>query len=201
MSLKYSNNDVYIDSETGVLKNKLGIRDEQALEAREADIVFLRSLDIRKNGFSGAFDLAHLKAIHKHLFGDIYEWAGCFRTIDLHKGATHFAAHGFLEKAGAELCAFLAREQFLVGLKYDYFGKRLAFYLGELNVLHPFREGNGRAQREFITQLAEHSGYWIHWENMTEKQMLEASIQSFKGENELLHTLILDNMKKLGAKD
>jgi fido (protein-threonine AMPylation protein) len=73
---RYSDNDPYLDPATGVLKNRLGITDEATLEKTEADLVAARSFELSKAPLKGNFDLVHLQAIHRHLFGDVYEWAG-----------------------------------------------------------------------------------------------------------------------------
>jgi len=79
---KYSSHDEYIDASTGVLKNRLGITAEAALEEAEATFASVRSYELVKNPLSGTFDLAHLKALHGYLFQDIYDWAGQPRIID-----------------------------------------------------------------------------------------------------------------------
>lgn len=76
----------------------------------------------------------------------------------------------------------LGKEKHLTGLEPAAFSDRAAHYLGELNALHPFREGNGREQREFISHLAHNSGYYIAWENVNRADMLQASVESFKGD-------------------
>ncbi len=89
--MKYSDADAYIDPETGVLKNKLGLTTDTSLEEAEASVAFLRALELEQHPIKGNFDLTHLQAIHKKLFGDIYEWAGQIRTVDISKGNTRFA--------------------------------------------------------------------------------------------------------------
>lgn len=90
---KYEGQDRCLDPETGVLKNKLGIEDEDELNKAEASLVAWRSFQLSRQPIRGNFDLDHLKAIHKHLFRDVYEWAGDLRDIDLHKGGSYFANH------------------------------------------------------------------------------------------------------------
>ena len=78
------------------------------------------------------------------------------------------------------------------------FSERAAHYLGEINALHPFREGNGRAQREFINHLAYRNGYFISWTNVGQKELLQASIESFRqGDNTKFAAFIHDNLRKL----
>jgi cell filamentation protein len=150
---KYSGHDDYLDPVSGVLKNRLGITDAATLEETEAALVATRSYELAQTPLKGRFDLAHLQAIHRHLFRDVYEWAGELRTIDISKGGHLFAHHTHIQSAAATIFKQLAEEKHLAGLGPDDFSRRAAHYLGELNALHPFREGNGRAQREFASHL------------------------------------------------
>ena len=104
----YSGNDPYIDLESGVLKIRLGITHEALLEATEADFVAEQSREISQTPLEGRFDLAHLQAIHRHLFGDVYEWAGQLRTIDISKGGHLFAHHAHIEATAAPVFKQLA---------------------------------------------------------------------------------------------
>lgn len=97
MLMKYSNTDRCLDPETDVLKNKLGIRDSTILEQREADYAAARSYELALQPIKGNFDLAHLCAIHRHLFGDVYAWAGELRDVDIAKDDSFFAHHTYLE--------------------------------------------------------------------------------------------------------
>jgi cell filamentation protein len=198
---KYSGDDHYIDSEYGVLKNRLGISHEALLEAAEADFVAERSRELSQAPLEGRFDLAHLQAIHRHLFGDVYEWAGQLRSIDISKGGHRFAHHGHIASAAAPIFNQLAAEKHLAGLSPTAFSERAGYFLGELNALHPFREGNGRAQREFISHLAHRNGYYIAWENVGRADMLQASIESFRGGISKLAAIIRDNIHPLDPDD
>jgi fido (protein-threonine AMPylation protein) len=191
---KYSGNDHYIDPESGVLKNRLGITDEALLEATEADFVAERSRELSQTPLEGGFDLAHLQAIHRYLFGDVYEWAGQLRTIDISKGGHRFAHHAHIASAAAPIFKKLAEENHLAGLSPAAFSDRASYYLGELNALHPFREGNGRAEREFISHLAHATGFYIAWENVNRADMLQASIESFRGDTSKLAALIREHL-------
>lgn len=192
---RYSDNDPYLDPATGVLRNRLNIADEATLEETEADLVATRSYELSKSPRKGRFDLVHLQAIHRYLFADMYEWAGELRTIDIRKGGNHFAHYAHLENAAAPIFQQLAKENYLTGLGPDAFSGRVAYYLGELNALRPFREGNGKAQREFISHLAQATGYYIAWENVSQADMLTAAIQSFNGNTTKLETLIGQNLR------
>lgn len=195
MPMKYSNTDRYLDPDTGVLKNKLGIRDSTVLEQREADYAAARSYELALQPIKGNFDLAHLCAIHRHLFGDVYAWAGELRDVDIAKDDSFFAHHTYLEAAAHSLFAQLARENHLVGLDPPAFSARVAYYLSEINALHPFRDGNGRAQREFISHLAYENGYFIDWSSISKADLVRASVESFRtGDSSLLADLIRANL-------
>ena len=193
---RYSSHDEYTDPATGVLKNRLGITDAATLETTEAQFVAQRSHELVQDPLPGAFDLHHLQAIHRHLFGDLYEWAGHLRTVDLTKDTSRFAHHAHLERAAAPIFRELAQENYLRGLEPAAWSRRAAHYLAELNALHPFREGNGRAHREFLSQLARDTHYVIAWEQITQADMLDASRRSFSGDLAPLTTLIQHHLHR-----
>jgi fido (protein-threonine AMPylation protein) len=191
---RYSDSDPYLDPATGVLKNRFDIADRATLEQAEADLVAVRSYELSQAPLSGGFDLAHPQAIHRYLFGDVYEWAGQLRTIDIGKGGHRFAHHAYIASAATPIFQQLAKENHLAGLDAAAFGDRAAHYLGELNALHPFREGNGRAQREFISHLARATGYYVARENIGQSDMLAAAIESFNGDGRKLAVVIRENL-------
>jgi len=193
---RYSDSDPYLDPATGVLKNRLDIADEATLEQTEADLVATRSYELSQTPLAGRFDLAHLQAIHRHLFGDVYDWAGQLRTTDISKGGNRFAHYAHIESAAASIFRQLEKENQLTGLDAAAFSARAAHYLGELNALHPFREGNGRTQREFISHLAHVNGYYVAWENISQANMLDAAIQSFSGDTRKLEAMIRENLSR-----
>ncbi|HEY6345319.1 MAG TPA: Fic family protein [Bryobacteraceae bacterium] len=104
------------------------------------------------------------------------------------------AHHAHIASAAAPIFRKLAAENHLAGLGPADFSDRAAYYLAELIALHPFREGNGRAQREFISHLARASSYYIAWENVNRAEMLQASIGSFRGDTSKLVAIIRDNL-------
>lgn len=127
-----------------------------------------------KEPAAGQFDVAHLQSIHRYIFQDVYEWAGQFRTVNIARSGQFYSAFPQQIVPSLErLLGDLSREK-------QIFTSRAAFYMGELNAIHPFRDGNGRRQREFIRQLALRSGYSLDWSRVTREQMYEASHRSFK---------------------
>lgn len=185
--------DPYIDP-NGVLKNSLGIKNPYALNKAEADLSSLRAQELETTPLPGDFDLDHLKRVHQHLFGDIYPWAGEIRQIDIGKGNELFAHHVRIEKAADKIFNRLADENHLKRLDAESFSERAAYYLGEINALHPFRDGNGRVQRAFIGQVAREAGYEIEWSNISREDMTQGAIESFYGDCGRLAKLIQENL-------
>lgn len=190
--------DPYINQSSECLRNLFGIKDSEELSRVETALVLNRCYELELASLDKAvdkeFDFQHLKDIHKHLFQDVYDWAGQVRHVDLSKGETRFLPHQLIEKGAHSIFSGLKEQNYLKGLAPDDFSKNAGYYLGEINHIHPFREGNGRAQREFINQLAQHNGYHIEWGNVTQKQMIEASIEADRRNTEPLATLIHENL-------
>jgi cell filamentation protein len=144
---------------------------------------------------AGRFNTAHLKAIHRRIFQDVYAWAGQFRTVNISKGGHPFGVAGFVELALNDLLEKLSAENYLKALDPKVFSSRAGFFLGEINAAHPFREGNGRTQREFIRELGLHAGFVIDWSRINRDQMIAASRESFKtGDSSALAELISASM-------
>ena len=144
---------------TDVLKNKLGIRDGAELRRAEYEITAHRLEAMRRDPVPGNLDLDHLKAIHREVFQDVYEWAGEIRTVGIAKGSSTFARPEYIESEGRRLSLALAKENRLQGLDKATFADRLAEHYADWNALHPFREGNGRSTREFMGAIARQAGY------------------------------------------
>ena len=173
---KRNSNYCYKNSNT--LINKLNIHDEKLLHKYEAKITAAKSLALRQKGITGNFDMEHFKEIHRYLFEDIYPFAGKLRDENISKGEFRFAGFEYIEQELKRLLMELKEENYLEGLTKEDLAKRLAYYLSELNVLHPFREGNGRTTREFIRQLALKNGYRLNLGKVLPQEMLKASIES-----------------------
>ena len=195
--MKYgSGRDLYLNQE-GILKNKLGAKTEEELDLAETFFVLRKLTLLLQKQIEGKFDLAHLKAIHKFLFEDVYEWAGELRTISISKGSSMFALPLRIEPEANKLFAQLKAENYLQELALEPFIQRLAFYWDELNMLHPFREGNGRTQRAFLILLARQAGYQIHFGQLSPEENIEASIKSQHCDYSLLEQIIRQRIKQL----
>lgn len=171
-------NSNYCYENSSVLINKLNIKDEKKLQKYEAKITAAKLLSLRQHGITGNFDVKHFISIHTYLFEDIYFFAGKFRNEDISKGAFSFAHWEYIDSELERLLLELKSENYLEGINQEELAKRLAYYISELNVLHPFREGNGRTIREFIRQLALKNGCILNLKKVLPGEMLEASKKS-----------------------
>lgn len=163
-------------------RNVFGLTDYAELQRLEGLFVPRRALELEMGPVSGRFDIAHLRGIHRYLFQDVFPWAGELRMVGLSKiGGAPFAAPMHIASSLETLFEQLKAENLLQSLERAAFAARAAFYLGEVNAVHPFREGNGRTQREFIRQLALHAGHTLSWARFTQAEMTAASIASHTG--------------------
>ena len=194
---RYDADDTYCYPGTDVLRNKAEITDANELDTYEGELSTLRSIEILENPIAGQFDLAHLQRIHLALFQDVYEWAGKIRTVDISRGNSRFANVRFIESAANELFNQLARENWLKELDASTLSAGLAHYLSEINALHPFREGNGRAQRIFISHLSQAAGYQLDYSDLEQEQIYKAMELAFNGDESILAKLILERLDKL----
>lgn len=142
--------DPYLYPGLKVMRNRLGIRQAQRLEQAAWELTALRAATIELGPLVRG--LPHLCAIHRQLYQDVFDWAGQLREVDIYQGDTRFCHFAYIEKEGNALLQDLEEEGYLVGLAQDKFIERLAHYYCEINVLHPFRLGNGLAQRIFFEQ-------------------------------------------------
>lgn len=170
-------NDPYV-LPNGVLINKLGLTTTADLEEAEAEFVLYRTAELWEQPVEGLFNLAHLQEIHRRLFQDVYPWAGRVREVDIGKGDTVFMHHGLITAAATQLFTELDQDELLHDLPHSRFCERAAMYLGRLNYIHPFREGNGRTQREFMGQLAQQAGFYIDWSGCSPASMRDACISA-----------------------
>jgi cell filamentation protein len=181
--------DPYSDPVTGVPYNKLGLGTAAGLEAAEREITHAALILLDESPVSPSYDLPHLQEIHKRIFGDIYEWAGQIRTVAIAKGAM-FCLPQYIDSSAAVIFGELHDEDCLRGLRRDAFVGRLAHYLGEVNALHPFREGNGRAQRAFFGQLARDAGFTLAWQHLDPARNVEASAAIMRGDPEPMREML-----------
>ena len=175
----------YCYENSNVLINNLNIRDNKILQKYEAKITAAKLFGLMQTGIIGKFDIKHLNAIHKYLFEDVYPFAGEFRNENIAKGVFRFAEWEYIKPELERLLNQLKEENYLANLPKEKLAERLAYYLSELNVLHPYREGNGRTTREFIRELALKNGYALNLRKVSPKDFLEASKKSIVDTNDL----------------
>lgn len=168
-------NSIYCYKNTNVLINKLDIKDSKTLSDYEKRIVSLKLIALSKQGITGNFDVNHFVSIHKFLFEDIYPFAGKFRLENIAKDNFSFAQFEYIESELTRLLDKLKNENYLANYSKSELASKLAYYWAELNVLHPFREGNGRTTREFLRQLALKNNYSLDIHNINAGDLLEAS--------------------------
>lgn len=165
--------DPYLFPGTGVLRNKLGITDERELGKAEGDLSSARTVELlREPGPKVDGTVEELQRIHCHLFQDLYDWAGRIRTVDIRKsGGLPFQPIDLFPTGARYAEETLRGDNLLKGMERDRFIERLAVNYDNFNVLHPFREGNGRTQRVFWTLIADEAGWRIDWQQTTADQI------------------------------
>ncbi len=189
MSDKYGEGqDRYCYPSSDVLINLLGITDSESLNQAEVEFTRLRLSQYDYPVFRD-ISLTTLKNIHFYLFQDIYDWAGELRIVDISKGNTRFATCDRIEPEAQKLFEQLKHEGYLKGLSRENFIARAAHYFCELNVIHPFREGNGRAQRLLFESIAINAGYEIRWQPVKLSSWVPANVEAYLGR--------LDRLKEL----
>jgi len=171
--------DPYLYPGTAILRNKLGIIDAARLDMAERCLVVER---ITEGVPNGRFDLAHLRTIHRHLFQDLYDWAGELRTVEIAKGGNQFQFRRFIETGMADINRRLEKARFLRGLSPAAFAEAAGTILGDVNYVHPFREGNGRTQLFYLEQLAAKAGHPIDLRRIDPKRWNEASWTAHGGD-------------------
>lgn len=190
--------DPYSYPGTDVLRNKPGIRDADKLSDYEHRKTTIASLVQREQPIHGNFDLAHLQAIHGDLFKDVYEWAGQLRTVSKAKGGSAFAQPDLIESyANSTVFKDLKKENYLKGMGAEKFAGRLAHHAAEINALHPFREGNGRATRQFLEELARQAGYKLDYSGINARTWNDASRDSFHGSLAPLEKIFRENITSI----
>lgn len=169
---------IYCYPDTNVLKNKLNIRDNNILKTAEEEITLIKQMELLKNPINGNFSKSHLMNIHKFVFEDIYSFAGKIRREQISKADTMFYPPNLIDRELDRVFARIKEKNMLKENDEEKIFDNLAYVMAELNIIHPFREGNGRSIREFIRLMAKRMGYDLNWGNVEREELLEASILS-----------------------
>ena len=175
---------------TTVLVNQSDIRDEAKLSEVETVLVSARSAEWTTWPRMRSFDFAHYKAVYHFLFSDLYDWAGQSRTVNLSKKGTDFCPAEEIEPQAKLIFDRLKEQNYFKGLPHDAFVEEITDFYCTTNYLHPFREGNGRTQRAFLTQLIRSAGYDLNWSEVDGDLLMIATIQSAHGVTDLLRRVL-----------
>ena len=181
--------DPYTYKNSTVLVNKLDLQNQAELDEFEAEISSARASEPLPDG---SLDFTHYKAIHHHLFQDVYEWAGRIRTVRISKGGNPFCFPENVDGEAKKLFDDLRMSRHLQDLNSATFSKNAAHFLAELNAIHAFREGNGRSQLTFFVLLADNAGHQLNIDKLKPDEMLAAMITGFAGDERDLVRIIQD---------
>jgi cell filamentation protein len=169
-----ASNDHYCYRGTVTLKNKLDIRDIEVLEKAEREITVITA---RRIVFSRPpYDLEYMRHLHCQLFSELYKWAGELRSVDISKGGTRFCNTERMTAEANKLFTKLKNDNWLSNLSKDEFCDKAAEYYCEFNMIHPFREGNGRVQRLLFEHLSLAAGYDLDWGDIDQNEWVQANI-------------------------
>lgn len=183
----------------GVLVNRWGITNTEDLNCAERGVTkIILTSDSFPSKTQGHFDLHHLRTIHRAIFNDIYPWAGDLRKIDINKGDTLFCGVLKIEETATQVFDELKTKKYLIGLSAEDFSSEAGLLMSSINMIHPFREGNGRTQRIFIQRIAHNAGYILDWASVSDDAMRNASIAAENNNPRALQRLIQLNITNIG---
>jgi len=177
----------YLDPNTGILRNLVGAQTWLELRQREDDFVEWRALELLSRPVPQTFDLAHLQGLHRHVFQDVYPWAGELRTVDMGKGSgPAFLPSGQVPEVMQQVWEVLRDVKWLRESSLGAAKQTLPVLYNIVNTAHPFREGNGRTQRQFFNDLAGGAGFKIDWTGVSKAVNDRASEAARSGDDTLM---------------
>ena len=177
---------------TTVLVNKLNIRSQEKLDTAEKQITLLRAVQAEQNMIFNKPDPDFYLSIHKFLFEDIYEWAGTFRNINITKKGTVFCKADQIRETCILKFQRLENHNYFTDLNTADFINETAEFYNEMNLLHPFREGNGRTLRIFITLLVRNSGRNVYFSDVDPDILMIATIHAAHGDTSMLKNVFAE---------
>lgn len=188
---KYQHTSMYCYPGTDVLINLFDVQDEEKLKELEKVYTLFRLSELQLQKPADPVDVEAFLAIHRYLLQDVYPFAGELRQEMISKGSSSFAHPKHIETHLMKIFEELKAENYLKDLPRNGLVSQLAYFLSELNALHPFREGNGRSIREFARQLLLNAGYRLDWEKVLEPaEIINAFVDSFNKDNNRLERLL-----------
>ena len=173
---------------TFCLINKLGITDEEKLKRFEAAVTFAKISEIEKGEIDFPITPDGYRSIHRFIFEDIYKWAGEYRKVNISKKGTSFARFETIEQLMSACFTRLEKNDFFIGQKQKDYIENIADLYQTLNMIHPFREGNGRTERVFVSKFVRLSGHFADFSRVDEDELMIATIQAAGG--------VIDNLNR-----
>jgi cell filamentation protein len=174
---------------TAVLINKLNIRDQILLDEVETTIVAAKTAMWDSEPLLHTFDFEHYRGIHAFLFEEIYDWSGQIRAVDISKNGTRFCIVEDIDKQARLIFARLHKYELFTNLERGEFLSQIVDFYCSTNILHPFRDGNGRTQRIFIAQLIRNAGYDFDFADIDGDLLMIATIQAANGVVDFLNDI------------
>lgn len=188
--------DKYCYPDSDVLVNLLNIRDADKLAEAEAEFTAHRYITYESSILTlSDFSFDHLKHLHHHLFQDLYEWAGTVRDVDISKGDTRFCTWTRIEPEAKKL--FQTIPALTDHESHDKLVEKISDLFCEMNILHPFREGNGRVLRFFFEELLFTLGYDVTWPKISQQDWIDANIAGVYANLDLLKVIFSQAISEL----
>jgi cell filamentation protein len=178
-----------------VLINKFDIRDEETLKSMEQSITSMMIAQALIDFSFENVDFEFYKQLHKYVFSDIYDWAGTVRKVDMSKKGTNFCPADNIEKRGKAIFKRLKCSDYLRNYKDDEFIIEFTDLYCDLNYLHPFREGNGRVQRLFLSMLISNLDKSLDFAEIDKDFLMIATIKSVSGDIFMLRDIFREYIK------
>ena len=169
---------IYCYPDSDVLKNRLNIRDHAELKQAEEEFVAVKQLVLLQDPIKGRFTMNHLLRIHRFLFEDVYPFAGQLRREQISKGDTLFYPPDLIERELRRVFQEIHEREMLRETEAQAQLRNLSHVMAELNIIHPFREGNGRSIRELTRCMALMYGLFINWGNTDRDTLMDAAVAS-----------------------
>lgn len=188
-------NSRYTYKNSNVIINKLDIKDEELLKEYETSIVALKLTSLAKNKKIYPFTEEGFKQIHKYLFNEIYDFAGEYRLENILKENFRFSEYEYIEENISKIIKKIDIEK-MKEMDFATLCKTLSEIMADLNVLHPFREGNGRTIREFIREMAYVCGYDVNFSYVDYELILDVSRKAVVDDTEQVE-LLKNILKKI----
>lgn len=184
----YSPEDHYCYPNSAVLKNRLGLNTLPELDRAEKLFVNARLIDV--SAVPRTFDYTHFRALHFHMFQDIYGWAGVERDVFITKGHSPFASPLHIRSQSIQALSRLRAELLAKRHAFELLPAILSHFVSEMNVVHAFREGNGRHLREFVRQVLEELGCGFTAGALLRERWIPAVIAGFCGDEKPMAALL-----------